>query len=196
MKRNSFIKLASLSLAGLIVGCSGTPDKLDQFKNPTYAIDGMRHSAAAMTMAKKTYDSVDTLLDRSQVKIDPSVNLLSTSIVDVSDIEKSSSLGRMISEQISGRISQLGYRVAETKLRVDLAVNNQGEMILSRTIDDLAKHYDAQAVVTGTYAVGSQYIHINLKLTALDDGQILSSVDYVLSANEWYQRDNKILVGQ
>lgn len=187
--------LGSLSMLALS-GCSGTPEKLNEFKNPTYAIDGMRHSASAMLIAKKTYDSVDTLLNRSLIKIDPDKNLLATSVVDVSDIESSSALGRLLTEQIAGRIAQQGYTVSEPKLRADLAVNGQGELMLSRSLEDLRARYDAQAVITGTYAVGAEYVHINLKLTALSSGQILSAIDYFLPASEWYQRDTRVLVGK
>ncbi len=187
------LMIISLPLMAL-VGCADTPESLNQFKNPTYAIDGMKHSASAMLIAKKTYDAVDMLINRSLVKIDPNKNILATSIVDVSDIESSSALGRLISEQISGRIAQQGYTVSEPKLRSDLSVNTQGEMMLSRSLADLRARYDAQAVITGTYAVGAEYIHINLKLIALDNGQILSSMDYILPASEWYQRDTRVLV--
>lgn len=187
--------ILSLPLMAL-VGCAGTPESLNQFKNPTYAIDGMKHSASAMLIAKTTYDAVDTLINRSMVKINPDKNLLATSIVDVSDVESSSALGRLLTEQISGRIAQQGYMVSEPKLRSDLAVNMQGELMLSRSLEDLRARYDAQAVITGTYAVGAEYVHINLKLTALDNGQILSSMDYVLPASEWYQRDTRVLVGK
>jgi len=187
--------IGSLSMLALS-GCSGTPEKLNEFKNPTHAIDGMKHSASAMLIAKKTYDAVDTLLNRSLIKIDPDKNLLATSVVDVSDIESSSALGRLLTEQIAGRIAQQGYTVSEPKLRVDLAVNAQGELMLSRSLEDLRDRYDAQAVITGTYAVGAEYVHINLKLTALSSGQILSAIDYVLPASEWYQRDTRVLLGK
>jgi hypothetical protein len=51
-------------------------------------------------------------------------------------------------------------------------------------------------VVSGTYAVGVDQVHLNLKLIELTDGRILSAVDYVLPVSEWTQPDTKALLGK
>jgi TolB-like protein len=60
----------------------------------------------------------------------------------------------------------------------------------------LKSSYTAQAVVSGTYAVGVDQVHLNLKLIELTDGRILSAVDYVLPVSEWTQPDTKALLGK
>jgi TolB-like protein len=92
----------------------------------------------------------------------------------------------MITEQISGRIVQLGYKTIEPKLRNGLTIQGSGELILSRDIKLLKSSFPAQAVVSGTYAVGNDQVSINLKLIELSEGRILSSTDYTLPTSDWY----------
>jgi TolB-like protein len=179
----------------LLSACSSLPDN-PKFLRPAQAIDGTRHAQHSMLIAKRTYDAVDNLLEKSQVAVDRSKPILVASIVSVNNLEESSALGRLMTEQISGRIVQLGYTTIEPKLRNSLAVQGVGELILSRDVKLLKSSYTAQAVVSGTYAVGVDQVHLNLKLIELTDGRILSAVDYVLPVSEWTQPDTKALLGK
>jgi TolB-like protein len=179
----------------LLSACSSLPDN-PKFRGPAQAIDGTRHAQHSMLIAKRTYDAVDNLLEKSQVAVDRSKPILVASIVSVNNLEESSALGRLMTEQISGRIVQLGYTTIEPKLRNSLAVQGVGELILSRDVKLLKSSYTAQAVVSGTYAVGVDQVHLNLKLIELTDGRILSAVDYVLPVSEWTQPDTKALLGK
>jgi TolB-like protein len=191
-----FLGVMVVWLTGMMVGCASVEEEpFAKFKTPTYAIDGASHASRSNVIIKSTYDGVDLLFERSLAIITPDDNILATSIVNVSDVNASSDLGRMMTEQVAGRIAQKGLKVVELKLRNDVSVNSQGELLLSREYKNLRQSYGAQAAVTGTYAVGAAFIHVNLKLIALESGQILSSVDFVIPASEWYQRDARVLVG-
>jgi hypothetical protein len=50
----------------------------------------------------------------------------------------------------------------------------------------LKSSFPAQAVVSGTYAVGNDQVSINLKLIELSEGRILSSIDYTLPTSDWF----------
>jgi TolB-like protein len=194
--RKLFLGAVSIWFTGLTIGCASVEEEpFAKFKTPTYAIDGVSHASRSNVIIKSTYDGVDLLFERSLAVITPDNNILATSIVNVSDVNASSDLGRMMTEQVAGRIAQKGLKVVELKLRTDISVNGEGELLLSREYQDLRQSYGAQAAVTGTYAVGASFIHVNLKLIALESGQILSSVDFVIPASEWYQRDARVLVG-
>lgn len=177
----------------VLSACSSQPEN-PKYRGPAQAIDGVKHSQHSMMIAKRTYDAVDTLIEKSQVAIDRTKPILVASIVSVNNLEESSALGRLMTEQISGRIVQLGYTTIEPKLRNSLAVQGGGELILSRDVKLLKSSYSAQAVVSGTYAVGVDQVHLNLKLIELSEGRILSAVDYVLPVSEWTQPDTKALL--
>jgi TolB-like protein len=147
-----------------------------------------------MIIAKRTYDAVDNILERSQIAVEKDKPLIVSTVVFVSDLEKSSAFGRLLTEQISGRAAQLGYYVVEPKLRNNFAVKASGEHILSRDPDTLKKTFVAQAMITGTYAVGHDSVHVNLKLLELTTGRILSSTDYFIPSSDWSHPDTKLLL--
>jgi len=149
-------------------------------------MDGKKANSTNMLVAKRTYSAVENLIEKSQVVIDRNYPLLVSTIVNVNKLEESSGPGRMITEQISGRIVQLGYKTIEPKLRNGLTIQGSGELILSRDIKLLKSSFPAQAVVSGTYAVGNDQVSINLKLIELSEGRILSSIDYTLPTSDWF----------
>jgi hypothetical protein len=90
-------------------------------------------------------------------------------------------LGRLISEQLSSRISQLGNNVVEMKLRNSVFIKqHEGEFLLTREIRELASAHNAGAVMVGTYADGNTFVFVSLKLIDPANGFILSSHDYAL----------------
>jgi TolB-like protein len=183
----SFNYLASIHfVCFLLLSACSTFSENEKPLTPALSTDGVKSNQQSMLITKRTYSATENLIEKSQVVIDRGKPLLVTSIVNVNKLEESSGPGRMITEQISGRIVQLGYTTIEPKLRNSLSIQGSGELILSRDVKLLKANYPAQAVVSGTYAIGSEQVHINLKLIELSEGRILSSVDYVIPSNEWF----------
>ena len=90
-------------------------------------------------------------------------------------------MGRLISEQIAGRFTQSGYRMVEMKFGNAVYVKrDQGELMLTREINDLAKNYDAQAVIVGTYGESADFVFVNLKVIQPTTNVVLAVHDYVL----------------
>ena len=183
----SFNYLASIHfVCFLLLSACSTFSENEKPLTPALSTDGVKSNQQSMLITKRTYSATENLIEKSQVVIDRGKPLLVTSIVNVNKLEESSGPGRMITEQISGRIVQLGYTTIEPKLRNSLSIQGSGELILSRDVKLLKANYPAQAVVSGTYAIGSEQVHINLKLIELSESRILSSVDYVIPSNEWF----------
>lgn len=160
----------------LLGACTTSPNnRAPRQIEPNY---GIVHD---IDISKKTYEAADALLERSSQGLNKGEPVLVASLVDVNKLERSSPLGRVLAEQLSSRLVQQGYFVSEPKLRGSLAVKrNVGELILSRDLKYIRKAYNAQAVLSGTYAVGSRKVHVNLKLIRAMDGKVLSAVDYAL----------------
>lgn len=96
--------------------------------------------------------------------------LLVATLVDLDSLNESSTLGRSISEQVQARLTQRGYSVIEMKLRGQLLMKkNQGELMLSRELQDLRKTHSAEAVVVGTYTLAKNAVYINLKMIGVDN---------------------------
>ena len=109
--------------------------------------------------------------------------ILVATLVNIDSLESSSRLGRLISEQLQARFSQLGYAVSEVKLRGTLFVKQDaGELLLSRELKDISTTHHAKVVVVGTYAAARDKVFVNLKMVG-DDNVVIGSYDYALAQN-------------
>ncbi len=103
-----------------------------------------------------------------------------TTVVAIEDLKKSSNFGRLASQLVTNRLSQLGFAVKDLNYVGALTVTQTGELALSRDVTELSRVQHAGAVVAGTYTVGQDEIYLNIRLLRAEDGKILSSVDSVL----------------
>ena len=101
---------------------------------------------------------VKDLIRNCNIVVDKETPIIVTSLVDVDDLSKSSSMGRMASEIIANKLSQQGFAVKELKMGKNkiFVKEGMGEFILSRKIKEIAESYDVQAVLAGTYAIGEE----------------------------------------
>jgi TolB-like protein len=167
MKKTALTALSCLALFGLSACETTAPPP------PTY------EQAQASAFIKANYAAADVLAS----SIDKTGNkpLLVSTLADVSKLEESSPLGRMISEQVASRFVQKGLPVVEMKLRDNVFVkNNEGEFVLTRRIRELATSYDANTAMVGTYTDAGDYVFVSLKLVDVATSQILASHDYAL----------------
>lgn len=131
------------------------------------------------------YEAVDKLVTTTAVPIDKNTPLLVATVVNIDSLNRSSRFGRLISEQIASRLTQLGFNVTEMKLRNDVYIREgTGELLLSRDVRDLSKNYNAQVVVVGNYAVASGYVYLTLKAVTVTDNRVIAAANYVLPLSE------------
>jgi hypothetical protein len=110
--------------------------------------------------------------------------IIVTTMVSVDDFKQSSTFGRLASQLISNRMSQRGYMVRDiTYARILQIIPETGEVALSRDAARLIAAVNAQAVVTGTYAVAGEQIYLNVRILKPDDGQVISSADVTIPLN-------------
>jgi TolB-like protein len=106
--------------------------------------------------------------------------ILTTSFVNIDDLQQSSTFGRVIGEQIGSRIAQHGYKVIEMKMRTGsiFVQEHTGELVLSRELREISYQHDAYAIVVGTYADSKDSAYVTAKLVRTKDSVVLSSYDY------------------
>jgi TolB-like protein len=105
--------------------------------------------------------------------------LLVASFVNLDDLKKSSTFGKMVSEQISSRFKQLGYTAIEMKLRTETFIKeSSGEFLLSPELSEISIKHNAQAVVVGSYAAASDRVYLTVRVIGVTDSRILASYDY------------------
>ncbi len=172
------IKSAFVPIALILGLTSCAPDSYNLYSDHVPATE---RASSTEELLPEVYNAADTLIYTSNQNLDRNASVLVASIVDVDALQTTSTFGRTISEQLSGRIAQLGYNVSEVKMRDSLAVRpHQGEFMLSRDLAFLAGRQNAQAILTGTYSVSENSVFVNLRLLRAGDGLILAATDFRL----------------
>jgi TolB-like protein len=143
--------------------------------------------ASSNRLIDANHQAVEKLLGSDPLQTGLNKSLIITTVVDVDELEKSSTLGRMITEQIASRAAQLGYPVIELKVRKDFFIkDSEGELLLSRDARQLAISHDAQAAIVGTYANVQDNVYVTLKLISLHNHRVLNGVDYAVPRSAVY----------
>lgn len=161
-----------LPLSLLLASCSSTPPK----EEPNYA------AIASNQFVNANYGAADALIQQLSGRLVADKPLIMATVVNIDSLDQSSTLGRLISEQISTRMAQGGLKMLEMKLRNSVYLKRgQGEMMLTREIGEVAQNHNAQAVVVGSYAETSDAVFINVKVVQPQNNFVLAGHDYVLA---------------
>lgn len=140
---------------------------------PTYA------STINNPFISTNYNAADVLIAQVANKLNPAQPMIIATIVNIDDLNNSSTFGRLVSEQISARFSQASYSMIEMKFREFVYMKqDQGELLLTREIKDVAKNHNAQAVIVGTYALSGEDVFVNLKVIQPSTNIVLAVHDY------------------
>lgn len=144
-----------------------------------YYGDRVASGQGTSSLVEDNQQAADALL--LNAPLDPSHAVLVGTLVSVDRLGESSRFGRLVSEQIAGRLTQRGLRVTEVRLRESLVMRaDQGELLLSRELRDISHSHAAQAVVVGTYAVSANQVFVSLKLVRAPGGDTLAAHNYAL----------------
>lgn len=180
--------LAILSL--LVAACETTP-KTAQIFEPTYeqaqnnSFNTANYNAVAELM--KRYPAAPAYASNT-FNNSPNAPFIVATLVNIDQLEQSSTLGRLISEQVASRMTHLGYSVLELKVRNGVYMKrNEGELLLTREIKEVASTHNAQAVIVGTYAESSMFVYVNLKVVNPATSAILAAYDYALPLDRQIQ---------
>lgn len=127
------------------------------------------------------YKAVDLLVSRARPLLSTEVPVIVATVVNINSLESTSTLGRVISEHVLGRLSQSGYGVVELKIRDQVYLKrHEGEFVLTREVRDLARSHNVQAMVVGTYAEAVDRVFVSIKVIEVDGSRIIGAVDYTL----------------
>lgn len=174
MSIRRFLSIAAASLlAAGVAGCATDSSQARQL--PTY------EQAASSSLIPANYAAATALLAQVQHKLDADRPILMATLVNIDALDRSSTLGRLTSEHVSARFALAGYRMVEMKFRNNVYMaRDQGEMMLTREIRDIATSHNAQAVIVGTYAESSEFVFLNVKVIQPQTNLVLAVHDYVL----------------
>ncbi len=127
----------------------------------------------------------DSLVQLLQNKYPADRSILVSTFSNLDNLQESSSLGRLIPQQISTSLTRSGLELIDVRLREKtvLVQESHGEFALSRKIKDVAQDNQAYAVLAGTYSVLYNRIYVNAKILRSSDGMTIAATDYFLPFN-------------
>jgi TolB-like protein len=166
------LRTAVLAAPLLLAACSSTP------KNE----EGNYSTISSNQFISSNYKAADALLQQLSGKLVADKPLIIATVVNIDALEQTTTLGRLVSEQVSTRMAQGGLAMLEMKLRNSVYLKrNQGELMLTREIGEVANSHNAQAIVVGSYAETSDMVFINIKVIQPNTNFVLAGHDYVLA---------------
>ena len=159
-------------LAFFLAGCSSNERTVRQVSY---------EEAANSELIGANYKAANALIAQARLALDLDQPVIIATVVNINQLESSSAFGRLVSEHISARFSQSGYKMIEMKARKTVYMKrNEGELLLTREIKDIAAEHNAQAVVVGLYAVSTDMIFVNVKVIHPNGNQVLAAYDYAV----------------
>lgn len=165
----------SLIAASLIIAGCATQQRTDTPLKP------YSHQVSDPFTARN-YRAADALINQLGSRISKNQPIIIATIVDIDALSTPSTFGRITSEQISGRFTQSGYSMIEMKFRGDVYMKqDQGELLLTREIKNLATSQNAQAVIVGSYAKSNQAVFVNLKVIEPNTNIVMAVNDYTFT---------------
>lgn len=130
-----------------------------------------------------------TLIKNAPSELKKESPLLVVSFVNIDNLEKSTTLGRLLSEQIASKLSQLGYNIKEIRLSHNklFVMEGEGEFVLSRKLKNIKTSFDTNHILVGTYSIASRSVYVTSRIVRIDDSTIISSYDFKLpgSSDLW-----------
>lgn len=145
-----FKKMFFIALVSILMGCGPYQG--------SSSVDQVGKNLPESNLITICDAAVNDIVQNCKVPIDKEKAIIVTSLVSVNNLDHSSSMGRMAGEVLANKLSQKGFTVKELKMGQNkiFIKEGKGEFVLSRKLQEIAKLYDVQAVVVGTYAVGEE----------------------------------------
>ncbi len=98
-----------------------------------------------------------------------------TTFVDLGHLKGGSRFGRQVSERLVYALHTMGYRVFELRMGKDVSlVENNGEFLLTRKLEEMIAPYKPDAVVVGTYEAAGSVITVQARLLDAATSRIVS----------------------
>lgn len=171
------LKLSIFALCALITaGCSSG------YRVGQLGGSGKNIPVSQVEIINSNYEAGTSLLTVLAGRHPENSPLLLTSFVNLDDLGETSTLGRIIPQQIGTRLTQNGIEVVDIRLRGEslLVRENQGEFALSRKLQEIARDKQAHSVLVGTYSVVYNQVYVNAKILRSADGLTMAATDYAL----------------
>ncbi|MDD5578926.1 MAG: FlgO family outer membrane protein [Methylobacter sp.] len=130
-------------------------------------------------LVEVSYDATCELKDRLTRTLPKNSLIIVSTLLNVDDLSKTSSFGRIISDQIASAFHNSGYQIIGMEMPIDLFVmKEKGALHLSDEAKAELKPYRPAVIVGGVYAPGKKNTYVSLRIVDLHTKNIISSTDF------------------
>ncbi len=131
--------------------------------------------SAEVNLTDKSYAAADYLNQQAETFIDRHDLVKAATLVDADEARTPSKIGRIISEQVGVRLSQLGYRVDLSEVSKDGHTNYLKPSARANEAPDF--------VLSGTYLRRRLEMDVSLRITDTSCRRVVAVFDYSLPVN-------------
>jgi len=122
--------------------------------------------------------ATSTLQDKLTI-LPPNSLIIVSTVLNVNNLNQTSSFGRIISDQVASAFHDSGYRIIGMEMPIDLFVmENDGSLKLSDETKAILKSYHAAVIVGGVYAEGGKNTYVSLRIVDLNTKNVISSTNF------------------
>ncbi|MEG3639488.1 FlgO family outer membrane protein [Magnetococcus sp. PR-3] len=178
MNKKTFVKGLAVTLltAAMVSGCA-QPRFPDTY--PLVSTPSEQASPPETELLTTAYGAADAMITNLADRFPSRFPIVAGSFVNNDDLTKTTSLGRLVSQQMAARFTQSGYTVTQMNLRSDLLMKpKQGQFVLTRELDKISKETRAEAIFAGTYTVARSRVFFNVQLIRIKDRATLGAQDF------------------
>jgi len=119
-------------------------------------------------------------------------NTVLTSITDLHNQNKTSHLGRLITEHMLHQLHIAGWNVFEIRKNGRIKGTKEGGYILTRHADDLEAYQHVDNVISGTYSKTNDGVLVNMRVVNLKTGQLVSSAQMRYLEDDFIQKLSQV----
>ncbi len=107
-----------------------------------------------------------------------------TSFLSLGSLKETSSLGRLISENLIHELQVRRWKIFDIRLVKDIVMTDAGEFSLTRDMKYIRSRYAVSSIITGTYQVTGSAIIVNARVLDMDSGTVVSSAQTTIPYND------------
>lgn len=161
-----------------------TPDSRDKMLYTGYVLqpivtDRVHHRFVPSATHKTLNDyasqlAMKLLSDSHQLTSETRIGVASFVTFDKS-LRNPTIAGNQLSEHLVSQMQSLGVNVVDFKVAKTMIVNDKGDLVLSRKMNELATSADIHAVLTGTLMQSPSGIEVNARIVTVKQHRLLAS---------------------
>jgi len=106
--------------------------------------------------------------------------LIVTDFVDLSTLNETSQLGRLLAQNLMHEMQLRNWSVTDITFRKNILIESSGEFSLSRDVKQLKPPVQAGSIITGTYVNTAEGLILNIRMIQAISGAVVSTAQVKL----------------